>query len=163
MAQLRQGGSTESGASPVQLDSVCSCRTPRADESDAAKWRLEWQAQSRDAKGGCRKAMAELQHVFERLVGAVTLLALSPDSLQHRLAEAFIAEKLIVLDEPDFPEHLRNKFSELRNGMRDFGRRRIDRVVERMNDKEAEHYIRLILDLHQGIAKEVFCALGHKD
>jgi hypothetical protein len=105
--------------------------------------------------------MEDLQQVFEKLVGAVTVLALSVDSLQHRLAEAFITEKLIVLNEPDFPEHLRNKFLELRNGMRDYGRRRIDQVVERMTEKQAEHYIRIILDLHQGIAKEVFC--GRKD
>jgi hypothetical protein len=105
--------------------------------------------------------MADLQHVFERLVGAVTVLALSPDSLQHRLAEAFIGEKLIVLDGSDFPEHLRNKFSELRDGMRDHGRRRIDQVVRGMTAREAEQYIRIIIDLHQGVAKEVLC--GHKD
>jgi hypothetical protein len=95
------------------------------------------------------------QHVLEKLVEAVTVLALSTDSLQHRLGQAFIAGRLIVLNEPDFPEHLRKKFLELRDGMRDHGRRRIDQVVERMTEKQAEHYIRVILDLHLGIAKEV--------
>lgn len=84
------------------------------------------------------------------------VLALSLDSLQLRLAEAFIKERLILLTESDFPDHLQKKFSELRNGIRGHERRRLDQVFQQMTDAQAEHYIRLIIDLYSGIAKEVF-------
>jgi hypothetical protein len=98
----------------------------------------------------------DLQSVFERFAAAVSVLALSADSLQERLAAAFIEEKLILLTEDDFPTHLQKGFEDLRNGMRDHGRRRIDQVLQHMTEKQAEHYIRIILDLHSGIAKEIF-------
>lgn len=100
--------------------------------------------------------MPILRVVFERFAAAVRLLALSGESLQQRLADAFIQGRLILLTETDLPDQFQERFSELKNGLSDHGRKRMDQVIREITEKQAEHYIQIILDLHSGIAKEVF-------
>lgn len=104
--------------------------------------------------------MPGISYLHEKFSGAVSTLATSTKSLQDRLAQATTEDHVILLDGADFPEHLRKTFEKLMNALTNKGQGKINDVVARMSDEEAERNIHLILELSSGLAEEHYGRSG---
>ena len=98
--------------------------------------------------------MPDIAYAHQKFMGAVSVLALSTETLQQRLVQAIIEEHVFVLDAKDLPEHLRNLFVKLMNDVTGNRLGKIDDVVNRMSDEDATRSIHLILELESGLAEE---------
>jgi hypothetical protein len=98
--------------------------------------------------------MSDIAYAHQKFMAAVSVLALSTDTLQQRLVQAIIEEHVFVLDAKDLPEHLQNLFTKLMNAVTSNRLGKIDEVVNRMSDEDAARSIQLILELESGLAEE---------
>ena len=99
--------------------------------------------------------MSDIAYAHQKFMGAVSVLALSTDTLQQRLIQAIIEEHVFVLDAKDLPAHLQESIcGSYMNAVTGNRLGKIDEVVNRMSDEDATRSIHLILELESGLAEE---------
>jgi hypothetical protein len=90
--------------------------------------------------------MADAFYTHQIMMKAVTVLALSTESLQGRILDAYL-QQVHVLKAEDFPENLWEKFSEVQ---------RVAAAIQSDNSTtsdEAERIINTIFDLYEASAE----------
>jgi hypothetical protein len=104
--------------------------------------------------------MPGISYLHEKFMGAVTILALSVKSRQDRLIQVIGEEQLILFGPKDFPKHLQKVFEKFDKAVTNNHQGKIDEVVGRMSDEQAERNIHLVLELSYGLAEEYYGESG---
>src|SRR4051812_4206902 len=92
-----------------------------------------------------------LGYVNEKFSVAVDVLATSTESIQGRIAGAWMSS-LMRLKAEDFPPQLRVEFVEMRDQM--VGHGTFDEAAARMSDEEAREHAKRIVAMHFAVIRE---------